>query len=46
MTRSILNLPEVPKPDDTADALAMAICHAHCSGSAIGKLNNLLKKDI
>ncbi|MDD7331471.1 crossover junction endodeoxyribonuclease RuvC [Eubacterium sp.] len=42
MTRSILNLPEVPKPDDTADALAMAICHAHCSGSAIGKLNNLL----
>lgn len=45
MTRSILNLPEVPKPDDTADALAMAICHAHCSGSAIGKLNNLLKKD-
>ena len=46
MTRSILNLPEVPKPDDTADALAMAICHAHCSGSAIDKLNNLLKKDI
>ena len=46
MTRSILNLPEVPKPDDTADALAMAICHAHCSGSAIGKLNNLLKKYI
>ena len=43
MTRSILNLPEVPKPDDTADALAMAICHAHCSGSAIGRLNNLLK---
>lgn len=43
MTRNILNLPEVPKPDDTADALAMAICHAHCSGSAIGRLNNLLK---
>ncbi len=46
MTRSILNLPEVPKPDDTADALAMAICHAHCSGSAIGRIDNLLKKDI
>lgn len=45
MIRSILNLPEVPKPDDTADALAMAICHAHCSGSAIGRLDNLLKKD-
>lgn len=33
MTRQILNLNAVPKPDDTADALAMAICHAHCSGS-------------
>ena len=41
MTRSILNLSEVPKPDDTADALAMAICHAHCIGSAFGKLNYL-----
>ncbi len=33
MTRRILNLEKVPKPDDTADALAMAICHAHASGS-------------
>lgn len=33
MTRKILGLSAVPKPDDTADALAMAICHAHCSGS-------------
>ena len=33
MTRKILGLADVPKPDDTADALAMAICHAHCSGS-------------
>ena len=22
-------------PDDTADALAVAICHAHCAGSRI-----------
>ena len=29
MTRRILKLPAVPKPDDTADALAMAICHAY-----------------
>lgn len=35
MTRLILNLEKVPKPDDTADALAMAICHGHCSGSII-----------
>lgn len=41
MTRVILNLEKVPKPDDTADALAMAICHAHSSGSLMGKLRNL-----
>lgn len=40
MTRVILNLEKIPKPDDTADALAMAICHAHSSGS----LMSLLKK--
>lgn len=33
MTRLLLNLRKVPKPDDTADALAIAICHAHSSGS-------------
>ena len=34
MTKNLLGLSAVPKPDDTADALAMAICHAHCCGSA------------
>lgn len=29
MTRILLNLGEAPKPDDAADALAIAICHAH-----------------
>lgn len=29
MVKMILNLTEVPKPDDTADAVAAAICHAH-----------------
>ena len=29
MTRRILSLDSVPKPDDTADALAVAVCHAH-----------------
>lgn len=33
MTRLLLGLEKVPRPDDTADALAMAICHAHSSGS-------------
>lgn len=27
MVRLLLNLQETPKPDDTADALALAICH-------------------
>ncbi|MBQ4647943.1 MAG: crossover junction endodeoxyribonuclease RuvC [Clostridia bacterium] len=29
MTKLLLKLDEVPKPDDTADALAIAICHAN-----------------
>jgi crossover junction endodeoxyribonuclease RuvC len=29
MTRQILHLKEVPKPDDAADALAIAITHGH-----------------
>lgn len=33
MVKTILHLREVPKPDDTADALAAAICHGHVSGS-------------
>lgn len=34
MVKVILNLKEVPKPDDTADALAIAICHGHSSHMA------------
>lgn len=37
MTKNILGLSAVPKPDDTADALAIAICHGHCSGSRVIK---------
>lgn len=32
MTRLILKLDKIPKPDDAADALAIAICHGHSSG--------------
>lgn len=32
MVKTMLNLKSVPKPDDTADALAAAICHAHSHG--------------
>lgn len=38
MTSSILKLKSTPKLDDTADALAIAICHAH-SGNSILNLN-------
>ena len=33
MTRQMLGLANVPKPDDAADALAIAICHLHTAGS-------------
>ena len=39
MTKSLLGLKQVPKPDDTADALAIAICHAHCAGSCLQMRN-------
>lgn len=31
MVKMLLGLPERPKPDDAADALAVAICHLHSS---------------
>ena len=34
MVKAILNLHEVPKPDDAADAIAIAICHCHSYRSA------------
>ena len=40
MVTALLGLKEPPKPDDTADALAMAICHAHTGASGIGKFYN------
>ncbi len=33
MTRVLLKMNSIPKPDDAADALALAICHAYSSGS-------------
>ena len=35
MTRRLLRLTAVPKPDDTADALAIAICHAQYGGTPL-----------
>lgn len=30
MVKLLLNLQEIPKPDDAADALAIALCHGSC----------------
>ena len=35
MTRVLLGLNKVPRPDDAADALAIAICHIHTAASRL-----------
>ena len=35
MVTMLLGLKEPPHPDDTADALAIAVCHGHTGGSAL-----------
>ena len=40
MVTRLLNLEKPPKPDDTADALAIAVCHAHCGGSRLADYYN------
>ena len=40
MVTMLLGLPEPPKPDDTADALAIAICHAHSGASRLADYYN------
>ncbi len=41
MVTMLLALEKPPKPDDTADALAIAICHAHSGNSRLAKYYNL-----
>ncbi len=40
MTASLLGLKQIPRPDDAADALAIAVCHAHSGASALEKYFN------
>lgn len=35
MVKMFLHLDKIPRPDDAADALAMAICHAHSCHSSL-----------
>lgn len=43
MVTRILGLPAPPKPDDTADALAIAICHAHSGCSRLAGYYNQMQ---
>lgn len=45
LTKTLLGLSAVPKPDDTADALAVAICHAHSASSVLGELYQRARKE-
>ena len=38
MTRRILRLEKMPKPDDAADAIAIALCHARSSTSLLSQI--------
>ncbi len=40
MVTMFLGLDKPPKPDDTADALAIAVCHAHCGSSRLAEYYN------
>ena len=44
MMRIMLHLDSVPKPDDTADALAMAICHGHTGSSLMNRIKRQSKE--
>lgn len=43
MVRTLLGLRDIPRPDDAADALAIAICHHH-SAKMRGQINAQLSK--
>ena len=38
MTKRLLRLDAMPKPDDAADAIALALCHARSSTSLLSKV--------
>ena len=46
MVTKILNLPEPPKPDDTADALAIAMCHARSATSLLRRKDPDVKETV
>ena len=41
MTKRLLHLQAMPKPDDAADAIAIALCHARSSTSLLAQLKTI-----
>ena len=41
ITRRLLHLKDVPRPDDAADALGLALCHARSSTSRLPQANTV-----
>lgn len=46
MTRRLLKLKAIPKPDDAADALAIAICHARSATSLLRRHDPNVKETV
>ena len=46
MTRRLLKLKAIPKPDDAADALAIAICHARSATSLLRRAEPHVKETV
>ena len=46
MTKRLLRLEKMPKPDDAADAIAIALCHARSATSLLGKIQTEQDKKI
>ena len=46
MVRRLLKLKAIPKPDDAADALAIALCHARSSSSLLQRKDPNVKETI
>ena len=46
MTRRLLKLSAVPRPDDAADALAIAICHARSATSLLRRKDPNVKETV
>ena len=46
MTKRLLGLTEMPKPDDAADAIAIALCHARSSTSLLAQVNKSVKSGV